>query len=135
MAAYFRSSKTLPKGERKIFVFKLTDDARRINEARAILQQSHPTKNHVQGTIATSKAPYNPEWSFHLDPITIGFFEMQIEVCDANVTCVEEHLDEIGGSTLPRNFWCPWNSRLFAEVTKSIDPATEKPIGACPKSS
>jgi hypothetical protein len=128
MAAYFAFEQNSPKGERKIFVFKLTDDAR-IDEARAILQQSPRTKDHVQGTIVSSKVPYNPEWSFHLDPNTIGFFEMQIEVCDANVTYVEEHLDEIGGSTLPRSFWCPWSSRLFAEVTKSIDPATERPIG------
>jgi hypothetical protein len=127
MAAYFEFEQNSPKGERKTFVFKLTDNAR-INEARAILQQSHPTRNHVHGTIVTSKAPYNPEWSFHLDPSTIGFFEMQIEVCDANVTYIEEHLDEIGGSTLPRNFWCPWNSRLFAEVTNDVDPTTERPV-------
>jgi hypothetical protein len=54
---------------------------------------------------------------------------------DANVTYVEEHLAEIGGSTLPRNFWCPWSSRLFAEVTKNIDPVTEKPIGPFPSAS
>jgi hypothetical protein len=129
MAAYFAFEQNSPEGERKIFVFKLIDEAR-INEARAILRQSHPTKNHVQGTIVTSKVPYNPQWSFHLDPNTIDFFEMQIEVCDANVTYVEEHLDEIGGSTLPRKFWCPWSSRIFAEVTKDIDPKTEKPIGS-----
>jgi hypothetical protein len=33
----------------------------------------------VQGgcTIITSKVPYDPQWSFQLDPKTIGFFEMQ----------------------------------------------------------
>jgi hypothetical protein len=127
MAAYFEFEQNSPEGEPKIFVFKLIDEAR-INEARAILQQSHPTRNHVQGTIITSNVPYNPKWSFHLNPNTIRFFEMQIEVCDANVTYIEEHLDEIGGSTLPRNFWCPWSSRLLAEVTNNIDPITEEPI-------
>ncbi len=127
MAAYFAFEQKSPKGELKHFVFKLVDETR-ISEARAILLQSHPTKNHVQGKIVISRAPYNPEWSFHLDPATIGFFEMQIEVCDANVTYVEEHLDKIGGATLPHNFWCPWSSRLSAEVTSSIDPDTERPI-------
>jgi hypothetical protein len=68
-----------------------------------------------------TKATYNPDWSFHLDPATIGFFEFQVEVCDANVTYIEEHLDEVGGSLLARSFWCPWSSRLVAEVTQDIE--------------
>jgi hypothetical protein len=52
MAAYFAFEQNSPKGERKIFVFKLIDKAR-ISEARAILRQPHPTKDHVQGTIIT----------------------------------------------------------------------------------
>ena len=126
MVGYFVFEQTAPSGALTRFVFKLTDD-QKIKEARSILTQGGD-KIHVQGTIIQQKAPYNPEWSFHLQPETIGFFEMQIEVCDANVTYVEEHLDEIGGSTLPRSFWCPWSSRLSAEVTASIDPVTEKPI-------
>ena len=123
--AYFQFEQTSPKGELKTFVFKLVDDAK-IAEARAILAQRNPTKVHVQGKIIARSASYNPPWSFHLDPPTIGFFENQIEVCDANVTYVEEHLDEIGGSTLPKNFWCPWSSRLVAEVTERIHPQSEK---------
>jgi hypothetical protein len=123
--AYFQFEQTSRKGELKTFIFKLTDDAR-IAEARAILAARNPTKVHVQGTIIATSAPYNPPWSFHLDPSSIGFFEMQIELCDANVTYVEDHLDEIGGSTLPRNFWCPWSSRLAAEVTEHIDLQSEK---------
>ena len=123
--AYFQFEQTSPKGELKTFIFKLVDDAK-IAEARAILMARNLTKVHVQGKIIARSAPYNPPWSFHLDPPTIRFFEMQIEVCDANVTYVEEHLDEIGGSTLPKNFWCPWSSRLAAEVTEHIDPRSEK---------
>ena len=126
MVGYFVFEQTAPNGDLKRFVFKLTDD-QKIKEARMILAQGGH-KNHVQGTIIQQKAPYNPGWSFHLQPETIGFFEIQIEVCDANVTYVEDHLDEIGGSTLPKSFWCPWSSKLSAEVTASIDPVTEKPI-------
>jgi hypothetical protein len=50
-----------------------------------------------------------------------------IEVCDADVTYVEEHLDEAGGSTLPHSFWCPWSPKLVAEVTDNIDSETERP--------
>jgi hypothetical protein len=124
MVAYFAFEQESPKRELKRFVFKLTNPTK-IDAARGILNAGR--RRSVEGVIVKERAPYNPEWSFHLDPASIGFFEVQIEVCDANVTYVEEHLDEVGGSTLPRNFWCPWSSRLVAEVTDQIDPITEKP--------
>jgi hypothetical protein len=126
MAAYFVFEQAAPKGENKLFVFKLVD-SEKIDEARWIIQNKQSTKVHVQGTIVKSKAPYNPEWSFHVDPSSVDFFEIQIEVCDANVTYVEDHLEEVGGGTLPRSFWCPWSSRLTREVTNEIDPVTERP--------
>jgi len=51
------------------------------------------------------------------------FFELQIEVCDSNVTYVEEHLEEIGGSFLPNSVWCPWSSKLMAEVSETGAPS------------
>jgi len=119
-SAYFVFEQQAPDKAIKQFVFRL-DDAERIAEARSILADGTNMKRSVQGIIVKSRASYNPEWSFHLDPATIGFFEMAIEVCDANVTYVEEHLDEVGGSTLPGGHWCPWSSRLTAEVTDKID--------------
>lgn len=116
MSAYFYFEQTSPEGELKRFVFRLDDDVK-ILEARRILGGGDPLKVHVQGTVVPIRADYNPDWSFHLAPSTIGFFEMQIEVCDANVTYVESHLDEVGGSFLPRSFWCPWSSTLSGEVS------------------
>jgi hypothetical protein len=124
MVAYFVFDQRSLEGECKLFVFKLVDK-KKIDTARSILLGTQPTKTHVQGTIVKSPASYNQEWSFHLDPSSIDFFEMQIEVCDANVTYVERHLDEVGGSTLPKNFWCPWSSRLLMEITEQVDPITE----------
>lgn len=115
MSAYFAFDQTSPEGDLRKFVFRL-DDLDKIREARAILADITSLKVHVQGSIVPQRAEYNPGWSFHLDPRSIGFFEMQIEVCDANVTYVENHLDEVGGAFLPQSFWCPWSSRLVAEV-------------------
>jgi len=115
MSAYFAFEQISPEGELEQFVFRL-DDPIRIEEARRILASGEKLKTHVQGTIVQRPVGYNPGWSFHLDPGTIGFFEMQIEVCDANVTYVEAHLEEVGGSLLPKSFWCPWSSRLSKEV-------------------
>ncbi|MFJ7147543.1 hypothetical protein ACIQVT_04965 [Streptomyces sp. NPDC100445] len=97
------------------FVFKLTDDAR-IGEARRILRGEQTDKTHVMGRIRKQAAPYNPGWSYHLDPDTIQFFTMAIEVCDAGMRYTEDHLDEAGGAFLPGSHWCPWGSRLLREV-------------------
>lgn len=115
MFAYFVFEQISPKGEVLQFIFQLRD-AEKIIEARKILSGPSIGKFHVHGTILKEKAAYNPNWSFHLDPKSIGFFELQAEVCDANVSWVQEHLKEIGNSTLPRNFWCPWSSKLIKEI-------------------
>ncbi|WP_250501740.1 hypothetical protein [Caballeronia sp. AZ7_KS35] len=115
MEAYFVFEQESPDGKMKQFIFQL-DNPTKIEEARRILRNGESLKVHVQGTIIPRPVAYNPDWSFHLDPKSIGFFEMQMEVCDANVTLVEKHLDEIGGSFLPRCFWCPWSSKLMAEI-------------------
>ena len=126
MAAYFSFQQEAPDGDMHEFVFKLVSAAK-IDEARQILANPSATKVHVLGTIVASPAPYNPAWSFHLEPDSISFFELAAEVCDANVTYVEKHLADVGGAFLPGNAWCPWSSRLSAEVTALIDPGTQTP--------
>jgi cytochrome bd-type quinol oxidase subunit 1 len=100
--------------DKETFIFKLTDPAR-IQEARDILN-GKSTKKSVMGIIVKQPAQYNPPWSYHLDPQTITFFEIAIEVCDASIQYVEDHLSEVGGSFLPDSRWCPWCSRLIKEV-------------------
>ncbi|WP_063749050.1 hemopexin repeat-containing protein [Streptomyces sp. NRRL B-24484] len=97
------------------FVFRLTDDAK-IEEARKILRGEQKDRIHVLGRLIKRPASYNPGWSYHLDPTTISFFEMAIEVCDAGPTYVEDHLDEACGAFLPGCIWCPWSSVLTREV-------------------
>jgi len=97
------------------FIFELTDPAK-IQEAQNILAGKETLKVHVMGKIVRSRKPYNPNFNYHLDPASISFFAVAIEVCDANMTYVEEHLDEAGGAFLPGFFWCPWDSRLTREV-------------------
>ena len=112
MAAYFRFTDT--NGQPR-FVIELNDDAK-IAHARKILSGEEKNRIHVHGRILKRPVPYNPGWSFHLDPITIDFFEVAIEVCDASMQYVEDHLDEACGAFLPGCHWCPWSSRLVDEV-------------------
>ncbi|MER5648124.1 calmodulin-binding protein [Streptosporangium sp. NPDC002524] len=96
-------------------ILKLTDPAK-IQHARDLLSGTTTERPHVLGRIIKRAAPYNPRWSFHYNPDTIDFFDYAIEVCDATLPYVEEHLDEAGGAFLPGLVWCPWSSKLVREV-------------------
>ncbi|WP_406284167.1 hemopexin repeat-containing protein [Embleya sp. NBC_00896] len=110
--AYFAFQNRPEPGE---FVIKLTDPAK-IDHARKILLGQETQRVHVHGRIIKRPEPYNPGWSFHLDPATIDFFDMAIEVCDAGIQYTEDHLDEACGAFLPGCHWCPWGSTLVREV-------------------
>ncbi|MGE8067065.1 hypothetical protein [Pseudomonas sp. NPDC089569] len=97
------------------FIIRL-DDPAVIEQARAILRGEETAKVRVQGTVITRQAPYNPAWSFHLDPGSISFFELAAEVCDASTQHVQENLDRVGHDFLPEGRWCPWSSRLVSEL-------------------
>ncbi|WP_454194480.1 BP74-related protein [Nocardia sp. Marseille-Q1738] len=99
----------------KEFVIELTNE-QRIAEARRILMGEETMSVHVMGRIRKNPVPYNPGWDFYLDPDTITFFTMAIEVCDASIPYVNDHLDEACGAFLPGCMWCPWSSRLIREV-------------------
>ncbi|MCP2318498.1 hypothetical protein APR12_003853 [Nocardia amikacinitolerans] len=99
----------------KEFIIRLTNE-QRIEEARRILSGQETMSTHVMGRIRKTPADYNPGWNFHLDPDTITFFTVAIEVCDASIVYVDDHLDEACGAFLPGCFWCPWSSRLTREI-------------------
>jgi len=113
--SYFVFEQKAPDGAVNTFVIRL-DDGDAVVKARRIISGDDPADS-VQGVIVRERAPYNPGWSYHLAPDSIGFFEFQTEVCDADMAYVEDHLAEVGGSFLPRGFWCPWSSRLVREVS------------------
>ncbi|MFK0255003.1 calmodulin-binding protein [Streptomyces sp. NPDC090445] len=99
------------------FVIKLTDPAR-IRQARDILSGVDTENVGVMGTIVKTPAAYNKPWKYHLDPNSVTFFGMAMEVCDANISYVNDHLGEVGGALLPRSTWCPWHSKLTRELPR-----------------
>ena len=103
-------------GTQEFFIIQLVEQAK-IDHARSILSGQETARVHPQGTIVQQKAFYNPKWSFYLEPKSIDFFELNIEVCDANMNYIEQNLDAIGGATLPRLHWCPWNSHFTRELS------------------
>jgi len=99
------------------FIINLSD-AKKIEWAREIIRNNEPLS--IMGKIVKVQADYNPAWSYHLDPATIEFFEIAVEVCDASARYVEDNLDAVGGGFLPGNIWCPWGSVLTREIL-SVD--------------
>jgi len=110
--AYFEFTDNNVDGD--TFVIQLTE-ATKIQQARDII--SNNSSLGVMGIIIKETTAYNPQWSYHLDPNSISFFEISTEVCDASIQYVEDNLAIIGGATLPENHWCPWGSDLTREVT------------------
>ncbi|MET8053056.1 calmodulin-binding protein [Streptosporangium sp. NPDC005286] len=100
---------------RRSFIVKIDKEVD-IKHARDLVSGADRERPHLLGRIIRRPAPFNPGWSYHFDPATLGFFDVAIEVCDATMTYVEDHLDEAGGAFLPGNLWCPWSSKLVKEV-------------------
>ncbi|MCX4545514.1 calmodulin-binding protein [Streptomyces sp. NBC_01565] len=98
------------------FVFQLTDPAR-IRQARDILGGVDTENISVMGKVVKAPASYNQPWKYTLAPESVKFFSMATEVCDASISYVNDHLDEVGGALLPKSTWCPWHSKLTREVT------------------
>ena len=104
-----------PSSPGQEFIIQLNQDSQ-IQKARDILSGKETEAVHVHGRIVKRRQPYNPRFNFYLDPDTINFFAQAIEVCDATMNYVEEHLDEACGAFLPGCHWCPWDSKLSREV-------------------
>lgn len=97
------------------FILRLTDSAR-IAEARALLAPDAMPKIPI-GRLRRGDGGFNRcgeyAWNWHMDPDSVHFAEMTIELCDGRPSFVEEAL----------NYWvdtvktyCPWAARLRAEV-------------------
>ena len=97
------------------FIVQMTNEED-IQHARELISGQTDQLPHILGRIVKRTAPYNPDWSFYIEPRSISFFDVSIEVCDATIPYVEDHLDEAGGPFLPGLYWCDWSSRLVREV-------------------
>lgn len=125
--AYFRFDYS---SRSSTFVFKLTNPEK-IQEARDILAKRQTDVTHIGGTIIKEPVDYNSPWNYHLNPSTIYFFENQIEVCDASILYLEDHLDEACGAFLPGCKWCPWGSGLIEEVNINKKCSDSTLYGSC----
>jgi len=63
------------------------------------------------GELRRGNGGFNAPWSWHLDPATLEFADMTVEVCDGCASGVEGDLEtwlnEVGS-------FCPWSARFLA---------------------
>lgn len=102
---------------RSEFTVKLVQE-REVQHAKDLVSGATNEEPHVVGRLRTYPAMYNPGWSFRYDLETVHFLSYAIEVCDATLPYVEDHLDEVGGPLPPGLVFCPWTSEIVREVPR-----------------
>ena len=57
------------------------------------------------GSLRPGNGGFNAPWTWHLDPESVRFVEVAIEVCDGRPSYVETHQSEYAS-------YCPWGGRV-----------------------
>jgi hypothetical protein len=57
------------------------------------------------GSVKAGNGGFNAPWTWHLDPSSLQFVEVAIEVCDGRPSYVEAHQSEYAR-------YCPWGARV-----------------------
>lgn len=87
----------------------LLDDPALIAEATALVGAGE--EKIVSGRVVRGDGAFNRGWSWHLDPDSVRFVDLTIEVCDGCPSYLEAHLDEwleqVGQ-------YCPWSTEVLA---------------------
>jgi hypothetical protein len=82
-----------------------TSDADTIRLADENLQGRN--RMFPMGTLRSGHGGFNAPWTWHLDPASVRFVEIAIEVCDGRPSYVEAHQPEFPT-------YCPWGARVVA---------------------
>ena len=59
------------------------------------------------GTVVRDDAGVNEPWSWHVDPATLEFADVTIEVCDG----IPSHVED---ATVTSDQYCPWSAQVIA---------------------
>lgn len=88
----------------ELFRVRIADPAV-AREADRLLGRGH--QKILMGTVRTGSGGFNAPWSWHLDPATIGFAEVTIELCDGCPSFLQQERSEWIGRT-----FCPWTTEV-----------------------
>jgi hypothetical protein len=113
------SDTTAPEG-RKIYEVEVTgerfrialDDARSIAIADSLLAAEAP--NNIHGTLKRGDGGFNTGYSWHLDPATVTFPDLTMEICDGRPRSDVEMDTDYWFSTV--KYYCPWGAQIVARI-------------------
>jgi hypothetical protein len=83
----------------------LVTDADQIEHVRELLAGGEEGRI-PNGVIVRGETGVNEGWSWHIDPDSLEFADMTIEVCDGLPSHVED-------GTLTSDRYCPWSARVI----------------------
>lgn len=81
------------------------------------LWEGTSSANIPNGSLVCEPEPWNCGWSWHLEPGTITFAELTIEVCDGAPSYIEENCDDFVDR------YCPWSATLVELRDCRTDPS------------
>ena len=86
--------------------------ATRIEQAEALLASG--AENNVHGTLRRGSGRFNAPYSWHLDPATVTFPDLTMEVCDGRPQSdVQADIDYWVDTV---KYYCPWGAKIVARV-------------------
>ena len=88
----------------------LLHDPDRIAEARSLLTTGQATVVH--GELARGSGGFNSGYGWHLEPRSVTFVDMAMELCDGRPSFVQSHIDYFVDTV---KYYCPWGARITAE--------------------
>jgi hypothetical protein len=88
-----------------------------IDQAVALWRGQSQAKIPV-GHLECNNGTYNCGWTWRMNPASITFAELTIEVCDATPSHVENHC-----GSFPNGQYCPWSAQLIALRDCRTDPS------------
>lgn len=86
----------------------LLRDSTPIAQARALVGAGN--RRIVAGRVARGNGGFNTPWSWHLDPPSVSFPEVTVEICDSCPGAVEANV-----GMWESGVFCPWSSEVIAE--------------------
>lgn len=96
-------------GER--FRIALTTPAQ-IERADALLASG--AENNVHGTLRRGSGGFNSPYTWHLDPATVTFPDLTMEVCDGRPQSDVQSDVDYWVDTV--KYYCPWGARIVARI-------------------
>jgi hypothetical protein len=82
--------------------------------ARAEALLASGAENNIHGTVRRGSGRFNAPYSWHLDPATVTFPDLSMEVCDGRPQSDVESDVDYWVDTV--KYYCPWGAKIVRQV-------------------